>query len=105
MKPRNALAVVALGLTSSACTSPGSGESPGRSTVGALREGVVARARWIGAHLEAQNKPRELRTHAELHPDLQEFMHASGASLNEVPVLLQLVVARRARAQQRRLAT
>ncbi len=68
-------------------------------------EGVVARARWIGAHLEAQNKPRELRTHAELHPDLQEFMHASGASLNEVPVLLQLVVARRARAQQRRLAT
>ena len=68
-------------------------------------EGVVARARWIGAHLEAQNKPRELRTHAELHPDLQEFMHASGASLNEVPALLQLVVERRERTQRGRLAS
>jgi len=57
---------------------------------------LVARARRIGAHLEAQGKPRELRTSEELHQNPQVFMRESGARLRDIPELIELVKARRA---------
>ena len=56
---------------------------------------AVARARYLGAHLEAQHKPRELRTPAELSRDPEKWIRESGARLRDIPELLELVEARR----------
>jgi 2-polyprenyl-6-methoxyphenol hydroxylase-like FAD-dependent oxidoreductase len=56
---------------------------------------LVARARRIGAHLEAQGKPRELRTPEELHQNPAVFMRESGARLKDIPELMELIKARR----------
>lgn len=56
---------------------------------------LVARARRIGAHLEAQGKPRELRAPEELHQNPEVFMRESGARLKDIPELIELVRARR----------
>jgi len=58
---------------------------------------VVARARYLGAHLEAQNKPRELRTPREMHQNPQLFIRESGARLCDIPELLDAVSARHRR--------
>jgi 2-polyprenyl-6-methoxyphenol hydroxylase-like FAD-dependent oxidoreductase len=58
---------------------------------------AVARARYLGAHLEAQHKPRELRTPAELSRDPEKWIRESGARLRDIPELLELVEARRRR--------
>lgn len=67
---------------------------------------VIARARHVGAHLEAQNKPREQRTPHELHRDPVWFMKESGARLCDIAPLHELVQAyyrrREARAAQGR---
>jgi 2-polyprenyl-6-methoxyphenol hydroxylase-like FAD-dependent oxidoreductase len=55
----------------------------------------VARARYLGAHLEAQHKPRELRTAAELSRDPEKWIRESGARLRDIPELLELVQARK----------
>jgi 2-polyprenyl-6-methoxyphenol hydroxylase-like FAD-dependent oxidoreductase len=56
---------------------------------------TVARARYLGAHLEAQHKPRELRTPAELSRDPEKWIRESGARLCDIPELLELVEGRR----------
>jgi 2-polyprenyl-6-methoxyphenol hydroxylase-like FAD-dependent oxidoreductase len=56
---------------------------------------AVARARYLGAHLEAQHKPRALRTAVELSRDPEKWIRESGARLRDVPELLELVEARR----------
>ena len=56
---------------------------------------AVARARYLGAHLEAQHKPRELRTPAELSRDPEKWIRESGARLRDIPELLELVELRR----------
>ena len=56
---------------------------------------TVARARYLGAHLEAQHKPRALRTPAELSRDPAKWIRESGARLRDIPELLELVEARR----------
>ena len=56
---------------------------------------AVARARYLGAHLEAQHKPRELRTPAELSRDPGKWIRESGARLRDIPELLEAVEARR----------
>ena len=56
---------------------------------------LVARARRIGAHVQAQGKPRELRTPEELHQNPQVFMRESSARLKDIPELIELVRARR----------
>ena len=56
---------------------------------------TVARARYLGAHLEAQHKPRALRTAAELSRDPEKWIRESGARLRDIPELLELVEARR----------
>lgn len=63
---------------------------------------VVARARYIGAHLEAQGKPREQRTAAELYRDPAQVMRESGAQMTDVPELISLVRERRAAVAARR---
>lgn len=55
---------------------------------------TVARARYLGAHLEAQHKPRALRTPAELSRDPDKWIRESGARLRDIPELLELVEAR-----------
>lgn len=65
---------------------------------------VVARARYIGSHLEAQAKPREARTAAELHRDPAQVMRESGAQMADVPELISVVRARRAATAARRSA-
>jgi 2-polyprenyl-6-methoxyphenol hydroxylase-like FAD-dependent oxidoreductase len=55
---------------------------------------AVARARKLGAHIEAQtSKPRELRTPEELHQDPAVVMRDVGARLAEIPELAELVPA------------
>lgn len=61
---------------------------------------AVARARYLGAHLEAQHKPRELRTPTELSRDPERWIRESGARLSDIPELLELVEARRRRPSQ-----
>jgi 2-polyprenyl-6-methoxyphenol hydroxylase-like FAD-dependent oxidoreductase len=56
---------------------------------------AVARARYLGAHLEAQHKPRALRTPAELSRDPERWIRESGARLSDIPELLELVEARK----------
>lgn len=57
---------------------------------------VVARARKLGAHLEAQlSKPRELRTEEELFQDPAIVMRNIGARLRDIPELITLVHATR----------
>jgi 2-polyprenyl-6-methoxyphenol hydroxylase-like FAD-dependent oxidoreductase len=56
---------------------------------------AVARARYLGAHLEAQHKPRELRTPHELSRDPAKWIRESGARLRDVPELFEAVLARR----------
>jgi 2-polyprenyl-6-methoxyphenol hydroxylase-like FAD-dependent oxidoreductase len=59
---------------------------------------VVARARKLGTHLEAQkSKPRELRTPEELDQDPAVVMREVGARLCEIPELFELVERRAAR--------
>jgi len=58
---------------------------------------VVARARYLGAHVEAQHKPRELRTGVELDRDPKLFMLESGARLCDIPDLFEIVQKRQAR--------
>jgi 2-polyprenyl-6-methoxyphenol hydroxylase-like FAD-dependent oxidoreductase len=58
---------------------------------------VVARARYLGAHLEAQHKPRELRTAHELSRDPQQWVRESGARLCDIPDLIEVVRDRRQR--------
>lgn len=65
---------------------------------------VIARARHVGAHLEAQNKPREQRTPHELHRDPVWFMKESGARLCDIEPLRELVAARHKRRDDRRQA-
>jgi 2-polyprenyl-6-methoxyphenol hydroxylase-like FAD-dependent oxidoreductase len=65
---------------------------------------VVARSRHIGAHLEAQGKPRELRTPEELNRDPAVVMRESGANMTDIPELIELVLSRRAAAAQGRSA-
>jgi 2-polyprenyl-6-methoxyphenol hydroxylase-like FAD-dependent oxidoreductase len=65
---------------------------------------VVARSRHIGAHLEAQSKPRELRTPEELNRDPAVVMRESGANMADIPELIELVLSRRAAAAQARSA-
>ena len=65
---------------------------------------VIARARHVGAHLEAQNKPREQRTPHELHRDPVWFMKESGARLCDIEPLRELVMARHKRRDDRRQA-
>jgi 2-polyprenyl-6-methoxyphenol hydroxylase-like FAD-dependent oxidoreductase len=65
---------------------------------------VIARARHVGAHLEAQNKPREQRTPHELHRDPVWFMKESGARLCDIEPLRELVAARHQRRDERRQA-
>jgi 2-polyprenyl-6-methoxyphenol hydroxylase-like FAD-dependent oxidoreductase len=53
---------------------------------------VIARARKLGTHLEAQvSKPREERTAEELHQDPAIVMREVGARLCEIPELFELV--------------
>jgi 2-polyprenyl-6-methoxyphenol hydroxylase-like FAD-dependent oxidoreductase len=52
---------------------------------------VVARARKLGRHLEAQGKPREERTGDELYQDPAIVMREVGARLCEIPELYELV--------------
>jgi 2-polyprenyl-6-methoxyphenol hydroxylase-like FAD-dependent oxidoreductase len=56
---------------------------------------VVARGRRIGAHLEAQSKPRGARTPEELHQDPQWVMRESARRLAEIPDLMEAVQAAR----------
>jgi 2-polyprenyl-6-methoxyphenol hydroxylase-like FAD-dependent oxidoreductase len=58
---------------------------------------TVARGRLIGAHLEAQHKPRALRTPEELSRDPEAWIRESGARLNDIPELLEIVKARKNR--------
>jgi len=58
---------------------------------------VVARARYLGAHLEAQHKPREQRTAHELSRDPEQWVRESGARLRDIPELIEVVRARRRR--------
>lgn len=64
---------------------------------------AVARARYLGAHLEAQHKLRELRTPHELSRDPEKWIRESGARLRDIPELLEVVQARR-RAAARELS-
>ena len=53
---------------------------------------AVARARKLGAHIEAQvSKPRALRTAEELYQDPAVVMREVGARLSEIPELAELV--------------
>ena len=52
---------------------------------------VIARARKLGRHLEAQMKPREARTEDELLQDPEVVMREVGARLCEIPELYELV--------------
>jgi 2-polyprenyl-6-methoxyphenol hydroxylase-like FAD-dependent oxidoreductase len=52
---------------------------------------AVARGRYLGAHLEAQHKPRELRTPHELSRDPERWIRESGARLRDVPELVEAV--------------
>ncbi len=55
---------------------------------------VVARARKLGIHLEAQTtRPRALRTPEELHQDPAIVMREVGARLCEIPELFELISA------------
>lgn len=53
---------------------------------------VVARGRWLGAHLEAQvTKPRAQRTEHELnHMPLDKLFREVGAALTDIPELAEL---------------
>jgi 2-polyprenyl-6-methoxyphenol hydroxylase-like FAD-dependent oxidoreductase len=51
---------------------------------------AVARARWLGAHLEAQNTPRALRREADLHQDPKVVMVEVGKQIREIPELAEL---------------
>jgi 2-polyprenyl-6-methoxyphenol hydroxylase-like FAD-dependent oxidoreductase len=66
---------------------------------------AVARARYLGAHLEAQHKPRESRTPHELSRDPEKWIRESGARLRDIPELLELVEARRRMPSEERTAT
>ncbi len=58
---------------------------------------VVARARKLGAHLEAQlSKPREQRSEEELFQDPVIVLRNIGARLRDIPELISLVQATRA---------
>ncbi len=48
---------------------------------GAAGSTLVARGRHLGAHLEAQHKPRHERRGAELEPDPQEVLSEYGAAV------------------------
>jgi 2-polyprenyl-6-methoxyphenol hydroxylase-like FAD-dependent oxidoreductase len=48
---------------------------------------VVARSRRLGAHLEAQLKPRELRTDEELHQRPEVVLRQIGVNLSDIPEL------------------
>lgn len=48
---------------------------------------AVARARWLGRHLEAQNKPRALRKPDELSQSPAEVMQEVGKQISEIPEL------------------
>lgn len=48
---------------------------------------VVARSRRLGAHLEAQLKPRELRTEDELHQRPEVVLREIGVNLSDIPEL------------------
>ena len=58
---------------------------------------AVARARYLGAHVEGQHKPRELRVGPELGRDPKVFMLESGARLCDIPDLFEVVQSRRDR--------
>jgi 2-polyprenyl-6-methoxyphenol hydroxylase-like FAD-dependent oxidoreductase len=51
---------------------------------------AVARARWLGAHLEARNKPPNERTEAEQHQDPKVVMVEVGKQIREIPELAEL---------------
>lgn len=53
---------------------------------------VVARGRWLGAHLEAQvRKPRSQRTPHELsHMPFDTLLREVGAALRDIPELAEL---------------
>jgi 2-polyprenyl-6-methoxyphenol hydroxylase-like FAD-dependent oxidoreductase len=53
---------------------------------------IVARGRWLGAHLEAQvTKPREQRTAHELnHMPFDKLFREVGAALADIPELAEL---------------
>jgi hypothetical protein len=48
---------------------------------------AVARARWLGAHLEAQNTPREQRCEAALHQYPAQVPNEVGKQIAEIPEL------------------
>lgn len=52
---------------------------------------AIARSRRLGAHLEAQLKPRELRTNDELHQRPEIVLRELGAQLSTIPELAELV--------------
>ncbi len=52
---------------------------------------AVARSRRLGAHLEAQLKPREMRSEEELHQRPEVVMREAGAQLSTIPELAELV--------------
>ena len=52
---------------------------------------AVARGRWLGAHLEAQNKPRSMRTKEELHQYPEVVAREVGKQIKEIPELAELV--------------
>ncbi len=51
---------------------------------------AVARSRRLGAHLEAQLKPRELRTPDELHQRPEIVLRELGVQLSDIPELAEL---------------
>ena len=51
---------------------------------------AVARARWLGAHLEAQNTPREQRSEAALHQYPEQVLSEVGKQIAEIPELAEL---------------
>jgi hypothetical protein len=53
---------------------------------------VIARARYVGAHLGARaTKPPETWTEQERHQDPVFMIRESGARLRDVPELIELV--------------
>lgn len=53
---------------------------------------AVARGRWLGAHLEAQLKPRDQRTEAELHQRAEDVLREVGKQISEVPELADAAI-------------
>jgi 2-polyprenyl-6-methoxyphenol hydroxylase-like FAD-dependent oxidoreductase len=58
---------------------------------------TVARGRKLGAHIEAQHKPRELRTPEELSRDPEKWIRESGCRLSDIPDLIEIVRTRKKR--------